>query len=172
MGPRAQGWALDRRGQNHRGVHLWPYLRFQHLLNFAGNSFSTSISKLQAGKRRSKKPRSQFFAQKASVPLHNPAFPLFAPSQYLSSFSSYRPKSKKGSFFHVFSCHFDKIVCWPAVVSILIHIASLNRYTPMFSGVPQKLTWYPRYINLAIMTGGTQLVEGAHLTGCDRRLLA
>ena len=102
MGPRAQGWALDRRGQNHRGVHLWPYLRFQHLLNFAGNSFSTSISKLQAGKRRSKKPRSQFFAQKASVPLHNPAFPLFAPSQYLSSFSSYRPKSIKDKFFTSF----------------------------------------------------------------------
>ena len=142
----------DRRGQDRWGLHLWPYLRFQHLLNFAGNSRSTSISKLRAGKTRSKKPRSQFFAQKASVPLCNPAFPLLNIICTITIpffLFELQTKEQKSSIFHEFPCRFGKIVCWPAAVSILMPptfpIASLNRYTPNFSGVPQKLTWCQQF---------------------------
>ena len=41
------------------------------------------------------------------------------------------------------------MVCRPAAVQILmpltIHIASLNRYTPKSSGVPQKLAWCQQF---------------------------
>jgi len=51
--------------------------------------------------------------------------------------------------FHEFSCRFDKKNRRPAADSILMpptfHIARLNRYTPNFSGVPQKLTWCQQF---------------------------
>ena len=56
---------------------------------------------------------------------------------------------RKKSIFHEFPFRFGKKVRRPAADSILMpptfHIASLNRYTPNFSGVPQKLTWCQQF---------------------------
>ena len=55
----------------------------------------------------------------------------------------------KNSVFHEFALPHATFFCWPAADSILIPptfpIASLNRYTPNFSGVPQKLTWCQQF---------------------------
>ena len=55
-----------------------------------------------------------------------------------------RSDLRKMSVFHEFPLPFAKRIRRPAADSILIpltfSIASLNRYTPKFSGVPQKLT--------------------------------
>ena len=73
---------------------------------------------------------------------------MHAQSQYLSFFSSCRPKSKKFPFFTNFHCHLRKNR-QPAAVSILMPpifpIASFNRYTSKFSGAPQKLTWCQQF---------------------------
>ena len=70
------------------------------------------------------------------------------PSRYLSSFSSWKPKTKKFPFSWN-STAARVFFCRPAADSILMPptfpIASLNRYTPNFSGVPQKLTWCQRF---------------------------
>ena len=51
--------------------------------------------------------------------------------------------------FHEFPFRFGKKIRRPAEDSILMPptfpIASLNRYTPNFSGVPQKLTWCQQF---------------------------
>ena len=63
----------------------------------------------------------------------------------------FRPGGRrlKNSIFHEFSCRFGKKNRRPAADSILMpptfHIARLNRYTPNFSGVPQKLTWCQQF---------------------------
>ena len=48
--------------------------------------------------------------------------------------------------------------CWPAAESILMPptfpIASLNRYTPKFSGVSQKLTWCQKFALQMFPKGG------------------
>ena len=71
-------------------------------------------------------------------------FTFYGPPQYLFSSSSWRPKSKKNYIFQEFVCRFGKKFCRPSADSILMppsfHIAIFNRYTPKFSGVPQKLT--------------------------------
>ena len=55
----------------------------------------------------------------------------------------------KISVFHEFALPYPTFFCRPAADSILIPptfpIASLNRYTPNFSGVPQKLTWCQQF---------------------------
>ena len=56
---------------------------------------------------------------------------------------------KKFRFFTNFHGHLQKKICRPAADSLLMlptfHIASLNRYTPKFSGVTQKLTWCQQF---------------------------
>merc|ERR1712240_810565 len=56
---------------------------------------------------------------------------------------------QKISVFHEFSFRFGKKNRRPAADSILMpptfQIARLNRYTPNFSGVPQKLTWCQQF---------------------------
>ena len=74
---------------------LWPLSFFQHLPIFAGNSRSTVISQLRAGKTRSKRPRSHWLSTVHLLPYMWASFYPLDPSQYLSSFSSWRPKSKK-----------------------------------------------------------------------------
>ena len=82
-----------------------------------------------------KKGPQPLFVQKACVPL----FTFYGPPQYLSSFSSLRPKTrvKKSHFSRIFIATW-KFFCRPAVDFILMpptfHIASLKRYTPKFSG--------------------------------------
>ena len=60
-----------------------------------------------------------------------------------------RSDLQKISLFHEFSCPLGKKNRQPAADSILMpptfHIARLNRYTPNFSGVPQKLTWCQQF---------------------------
>ena len=61
----------------------------------------------------------------------------------------WRSDLRKFSVFHEFSFHVGKKNRRPATDSILMpptfHIARLNRYTPNFSGVPQKLTWCQQF---------------------------
>ena len=56
---------------------------------------------------------------------------------------------KKFIFFHEISLPHATFFCRPAADSILMPltfpIARLNRYTPNFSGVPQKLTWCQQF---------------------------
>ena len=127
---------------------MWPYLRLQHLPIFAGNSHFTGISQLRAGKTRSKRPRSHCLSTVHLLPYMWASFCSLDPSRYLSSFSSWRPKNKKNPFFTNF--HFLLVKnCRPAADSILMPptfpIACLNRYTPNFSGLPQKLTWCQQF---------------------------
>ena len=82
-----------------------------------------------------KKGPQPLFTQKAFVPLCIPVFsPIMAHHNISLRFRAVGLRVKK---FQVF--------CRPAADSILMpptfHIASLNRYNPKFSGIPQKLTW-------------------------------
>ena len=128
---------------------LWPANFLEHLPIFAGNSRSTGISQLRAGKTRSKRPRSHWLSTVHLLPYMWASFYPLDPSRYLSSFSSWRPKSKKFPFFHEFPFRFGKKIRWAAADSILtpltFPIASLNRYNPKFSGIPQKLTWCQQF---------------------------
>ena len=89
-------------------------------------------------------PAATFRPKGVCSPMHTGLFIFNGPSQYLSPFSSWRPKSKNFQFSRI-SIVTCKNFCRPAAHSILmpptIHIASLNRYTTKLSGVPQKLTW-------------------------------
>ena len=77
----------------------WPYLRMLHCPIFAGNSRSSGISQFRAGKTRSK---STFRRKGVCSPMYNGLFTFYGPSQYLSSFSSWRLKRKKFPFFTKF----------------------------------------------------------------------
>ena len=56
---------------------LWPPSFFQHLPIFAGNSRSTDISQLRAGKTRSKRPRSHCLSTMHLLPyMWAPCYPL------------------------------------------------------------------------------------------------
>ena len=127
---------------------LWPKGFGEHRPIFAGNSRSTGISQLRAGKTRSKRPRSHCLSTGHLLPYMWASFHPLDPSRYLSSFSSWRPKTKKFPFFTKFHCR-TRFFCRPAADSILMPptfpIARLNRYTPNFSGVPQKLTWCQQF---------------------------
>ena len=114
--------------------------------NFAGNSRSNGISQLQAGKTLSKRARSHFLPKGVCSPMYFSIFTFYGPPQYLSWFSSWRPKRRKFQFFtNLHVRPHANFFWWPAAASILIpptfHIACLNHYTPKFSGVAQKLTW-------------------------------
>ena len=80
------------------------------------------------------------------VPLCIPAFSPFMAHHIISLHfrAGWRPKRKNFHFSR--SCMSARRFFFrPATVSILMPltftIASLNQYTPKFSGVPQKLTW-------------------------------
>ena len=83
---------------------LWPPKFLEHRPIFAGNSRSTGISQLQAGKTRSKRPRSHWLSTVHLLPYMWASFYPLDPSRYLSSFSSWRPKTKKFPFFTKFHC--------------------------------------------------------------------
>ena len=80
----------------------------QHLPIFAGNSRSTGISQLRAGKTRSKRPRSHWLSTMHLLPYMWASFYPLDPSRYLFSFSSWRPKTKKFPFFTNFHVAFVK----------------------------------------------------------------
>ena len=71
---------------------------------FAGNSRSTGISQLRAGKTRSKRPRSHWLSTVHLLPYMWASFYPLNPSRYLSSFLSCKPKTKKFPFFTKFHC--------------------------------------------------------------------
>ena len=68
---------------------LWPANFLEHLPIFAGNSRSTGISQLRAGKTRSKRPRSHCLSTGHLLPYMWASFHPLDPSRYLSSFSSW-----------------------------------------------------------------------------------
>ena len=70
-----------------------------HLPIFDGNSRFTGISQLRAGKTRSKRPRSHCLSTVHLLPYMWASFYPLDPSRYLSSFPSWRPKTKKFPFF-------------------------------------------------------------------------
>ena len=74
---------------------------------------------------------------------------VLAPKNFPIENFRVRSDLQKISLFHEFSCRFDKKNRRPAADSILMPptfpIARLNRYTPNFSGVPQKLTWCQQF---------------------------
>ena len=78
---------------------LWPANSSLHSPSFAGNSLSTGISQLWAGKTRSKQPRSHWLSTAHLLPYMWASFYPLDPYRYLSSFSSWRPKTKKFPFF-------------------------------------------------------------------------
>ena len=87
------------------------------------------------------------FAEKALVPLCLSSISPFMPRPitiYLFLFELQAEEEQNNSVFHEFPLPLAKQNRRPAAVSILIPptfpIASLNRYTPKFLRVPQKLT--------------------------------
>ena len=74
---------------------------------------------------------------------------VLAPKKFPIENFQVRSDLQKISLFHEFSCPLGKKNRRPAADSILMpptfHIARLNRYTPNFSGVPQKLTWCQQF---------------------------
>ena len=83
---------------------FWPPGFLRRCLNFAANSRSTGISQLRAGETRSKQPRSHCLSTGHLLPYMWASFHPLDPSRYLSSFSSWRPKSKKIQFFTNLRC--------------------------------------------------------------------
>ena len=75
---------------------------------FAGSLRSTGISQLRAGKTRSKRPRSHWLSTVHLLPYMWASFYPLDPSRYLSSISSWRPKTKKFPFFTNFHGHLQK----------------------------------------------------------------
>ena len=90
-----------------RRAKLWPANFFQHLPIFAGNSHFTGISQLRAGKTRSKRPRSHWLSTVHLLPYMWASFYPLDTSRYLSSFLSWRLKSKKFPFFT--NSHFNLV---------------------------------------------------------------
>ena len=87
-------------------------------------------------------PAANFRPKGVCSPMYTRLFTFYGPSQYLSSFPSWWPKSKKIAFFTHFSCcppkNFLPIASLISMPSTF-HIASLNRYTSKFSGIAQRL---------------------------------
>ena len=87
-------------------------------------------------------PAATFRPKGLCSPMYNGLFTFYCPSQYISSFSRWRRKSEKFPFF-------TKKNRLPVAVSILMPptfpISSLNRYTPKFSGLTQKLAWCQQF---------------------------
>ena len=124
---------------------LWPKGFLEHRPIFAGNSRSTGISQLRAGKTLSKRPRSHFLSTGHLLPYMWVSFQPLDPSRYLSSFLSWRQKSKNIQFFTNFQCQLQKkslAYCF----GLNFNTTDLpNRYTPKYSGVPEKLTWFQQF---------------------------
>ena len=74
---------------------------------------------------------------------------VLAPKKFPVKNFRVRSELRKFSVFHEFPLPLAKKIRRPAEDSILMPltfpIASLNRYTPNFSGVPQKLTWCQQF---------------------------
>ena len=91
------------------------------------------------------RPRSHCLSSVHLLPYMWASFYPLDPSRYLSSFLSWRQKTKKFPFFTNLRVALVKKIRRPAADSILMPptfpMARLNRYTPNFSGVTQKLTW-------------------------------
>ena len=120
-----------------------------HCLIFAGNSRSTGISQLGAGKTGSKRARSHFLPKMRLFPyVYQPFHLLWPITSSLFVFRLGRGLREFFSIFHEVACP-HVFFCRPAAVSILMpltfSIASLNRYAPNFSGVPHKLTWCQQF---------------------------
>ena len=117
---------------------LWEICCFVTPHSFANGSHFVALDRLQATKTGSKQPRSHFSAKRRLFPNEYRPFTFYVPSQYLFSFLSYRPKSKKISF-SLTSVSARPKIWWPLVSSIsmppIFLIANLNCYTPKFSGV-------------------------------------
>ena len=97
----------------------WPGLILKIAVSVnAGNSRSTGISQLRAGKTLSKKARSHFLSQRRFSPMYTGLSSFYGPSQYFSSYLSWRLKSKKIHFsrISIASC---KKIRRPAAGSIL-----------------------------------------------------
>ena len=79
----------------------------------AGNSRSTGISQLRAGKTLSKKARSHFLSQRRFSPMYTGLSSFYGPSQYFSSYLSWRLKSKKIHFsrISIASCKKNSSAC-------------------------------------------------------------
>ena len=84
------------------------------------------------------------FRPKGLCPLFITAFSPFMAHHNISLLFRAGGRRVKNSVFHEFVFHFVRKNCRPAAASILMpptfHIATLNHYTPKFSGVAQKLT--------------------------------
>ena len=70
----------------------------KHRPHFVGNSHSTGISQLRAGKTQSKRPRSHCLSTMHLLPYMWASFYSLDPSRYLSLFLSWRLKTKKFPF--------------------------------------------------------------------------
>ena len=74
---------------------------------------------------------------------------VLAPKNFPIENFRVRSDLQKISLFHEIPSPLAFFFCRPAADSILMpptfHIARLNRYTPNFSGVPQKLTWCQQF---------------------------
>ena len=109
----------------------WRPAKFSvHHQIFAGNSRSTGISQIRAGKTRSKRPRSHCLSTVHLLPYMWASFYPLDPSRYLSSFLSWRPKGKKFPFFTGRpSLLFGPL--WPS----LAHYCSLISLIPSLIGI-------------------------------------
>ena len=106
---------------------------------FAGNLRSTGISQLRAGKTRSKKSSTPPFHIHNLKPECARIPRVLAPKKIpVENFRVWSDLRKISVFFHEFPLPLAKKICRPAGDSILMPptfpIASLNRFTPKFSG--------------------------------------
>ena len=131
------------------GGRSWPSFKknkmksavyFGHLIILLTDRISSPSTDFRRPKHGQNCPAANFRPKGVCSPIYTGLFTYYGPSQYLSSFPSNGPKSKKIPFFSLISLSVRKKKCLARVRSILMlptfHIASLNRYNPKFSGVP------------------------------------
>ena len=113
--------------------------------NFACSSRFSSASQLRAGKTQSKRSCSHFSPKRHLFPFIYPAFHLFSTITISLLVFKEEAEDYKNPLFHEFPCPHAIFFGGLLQPQFWCHrpflIASLNRYTPKFSGVPQKLTW-------------------------------
>ena len=131
---------------------LWPHLFFASPHIFANEPHLVTLTWRLATKTRSKLPRCQFPPKRRLFPCVYLPFHLDPswPRTNLYLFPSNGLKSKKKSVFFTNLCVRPQKYLWQPIASSILmpptfHIASLNHFTPKFSGVPQKLTRYYRF---------------------------
>ena len=108
--------------------HIIVFVRHSQLAEVSRSEFDPEVFSHHAYVK--------FFVTFATAP--NGLFIFYGPSQYFSSFSSLRPKSKKISFSRI-SIATCKKNCLPAADTLLMpqtfHIASLNLHTKKLSRI-------------------------------------